>query len=336
MSPSLSDPRSSTDRAPAATPAAQAHRLLVLSSDPADGPALCRLLERATAVRADAIVEPRPRQALRRLGRAPFDAAIIEARLLDGTGEALAGFAAVAPDVPVLVLAGEHDGRLIERAIRMGIQDVLLRSELTPARLSLAIACGRERTRRLAELRELSLTDPLTGLCNRRGFMLLAETHARHLRRTRRQSLMLFADVDDLKAINDRRGHAVGDRALLACARALRASLRDSDIIARFGGDEFAALALDVAEGAAFVLLPRIAEQLARVSRALSLPVAVTMSVGTASFARGGLTLDEILDRADHAMYGGKRRRARSDAGARGHDAGAGGDGNGPDAPLAA
>jgi diguanylate cyclase (GGDEF)-like protein len=329
MSPSLSIvPRPATDRDPTTDPAgaSRPRRLLVLSGDPADGPTLCRLLACATGAMVDSVVEPRARQALRRLSRDSFDAVIIEDRRLDGVAETFSRFADVAPEVPVLVLADAGDAGLVERAIRIGAQDVLLRPELTASRLALAIACGRERTRRLAELRDLSLTDSLTGLCNRRGFRLLAETHARLLRRTRRQSLLLFGDVDDLKGINDRRGHAVGDRALQACAQALRDSLRDSDIVARYGGDEFAALALDVSEGAAFVLLPRIAERLESVSRALRLPAPVTMSVGTASFARGRRTLDEILDHADRAMFGGKRRRTPVAAG----------HGRDPDAPDAA
>src|SRR5262249_47544125 len=152
-------------------------------------------------------------------------------------------------------------------------------------------------------------TDPLTGLCNRRGFLLLAETHAKHLRRTRRQSLLLFADVDGLKGINDEAGHLAGDRALRACARALRNALRDSDIVARYGGDEFAALALDVAPGAAMILLPRIAQMLERSSSVLDLPRPLMMSVGAAPFVRGGSTLEDVMERADRAMYREKRRR---------------------------
>jgi diguanylate cyclase (GGDEF)-like protein len=112
-----------------------------------------------------------------------------------------------------------------------------------------------------------------------------------------------------LKAINDESGHLAGDRALRACGRALRNALRDSDIVARFGGDEFAAVALDVAPGAALVLLPRIAQMLEKQSSVLGLPRPLTMSVGAAPFVRGGSTLEDVMERADRAMYREKRRR---------------------------
>ena len=165
-----------------------------------------------------------------------------------------------------------------------------------------------ERQRRVAELRDLTLTDPLTGLHNRRGFRTLAEANLRLMRRTQRQSLLLFADVDHLKQINDGYGHTEGDHALRLCAAALVCSMRDSDVVARYGGDEFVALALDACDGAAFVLLPRLEATLADHARRSRLPYPLTMSVGTAECGRSGSRLDEALERADRVLYGEKRR----------------------------
>jgi diguanylate cyclase (GGDEF)-like protein len=186
---------------------------------------------------------------------------------------------------------------------------VLRCDALTPERLAVAVACGIERQRRMAELRDLTLTDALTGLHNRRGFRTLAEANLRLMRRTQRQSLLLFADVDQLKQINDVQGHAAGDLALQLCAEALSSTLRESDIVARYGGDEFVSLAVDVCDGAALVLLPRLAATLDGLARRARLRFPVTMSVGTATFGRGGLSLDEVLARADRALYAEKRRR---------------------------
>jgi diguanylate cyclase (GGDEF)-like protein len=256
----------------------------------------------------ESVIVADPREALLRLGREPYDAAIVDAAMLEpGPLASVAVLCERCPELAVLVLSARTDVEVAARALRDGAQDVLFRASLTPTRLRWALNFAVERARRQAELVQLSLTDPLTGLCNRRGFLLLAEAHVRLLRRTHRQSMLLYADVDNLKEINDRLGHAAGDQALVACAHALHGSLRDSDLVARYGGDEFLAIALDVVPGAALALLPRIAVRLERASVDLGLTTPLRMSVGTASLERGKLTLDEILERADRALYGAKR-----------------------------
>jgi PAS domain S-box-containing protein len=102
-----------------------------------------------------------------------------------------------------------------------------------------------ERARMQAALRNLSLTDELTGLCNRRGFLALAEQHLKLARRLRRSVCLVFADLDDLKQINDTLGHQCGDEALVKTAEVLRETFRHSDILGRLGGDEFMALAME-------------------------------------------------------------------------------------------
>src|SRR6185369_5039973 len=92
------------------------------------------------------------------------------------------------------------------------------------------------------KLRELSVSDELTGLANRRGFMLLAEQQIKLAQRTGKGLVLVFADLDRLKWINDTLGHAEGDRAIQDTALILRNSFRTSDIVARLGGDEFVAL----------------------------------------------------------------------------------------------
>ena len=213
-----------------------------------------------------------------------------------------------APDLPVIVLGAADERGLACEAIRLGAQDYLVRDEVTPERLARAMACAIERNRRLVELRDLSLTDPLTGLYNRRGFAVLAESHLRMLRRTRRQSVLLFADVDDLKHINDSCGHPEGDRAIVASARVLTGVLRGSDIVARYGGDEFVALALDVADGATRTLVNRIADGLARLNREGGLPFALSLSIGAVPFGGSDVRIGDVLARADRALYRDKRR----------------------------
>ena len=284
-------------------------RLLVLTPRPEDASQIARMLSHGASIRVGCVAVTRMRSALRRLRRGGLDAMLVDADTLSGNGlRELERLWEYAGAVPVLLLTADVGTVAAAEAVRRGAQDVLRRHQLTPDRLAMAVACAIERQRRVAELRDLTLTDPLTGLHNRRGFRTLAEANLRLLRRTQRQSLLLFADVDQLKQINDVQGHAAGDRALQLCAEALTRSLRESDIVARYGGDEFVSLALDVCDGAALVLLPRVAVTLSDLARRAHLPFTLSMSVGTALFGRGGLSLEEVLARADRALYSEKLR----------------------------
>ena len=99
--------------------------------------------------------------------------------------------------------------------------------------------------RREEQLRMLSLSDDLTGLYNRRGLFALGEHTMRIARRRARRLGIIYIDVDSLKTINDRFGHAQGDEALRTVADVMRASIRESDVVGRIGGDEFVILAED-------------------------------------------------------------------------------------------
>jgi diguanylate cyclase (GGDEF)-like protein len=164
--------------------------------------------------------------------------------------------------------------------------------------------------RRLEELlSELALVDDLTGLHNRRSFMLLAEQALKEAARAQRPLITLFLDVDNLKAINDTHGHAEGDKALRLIAGALRAACRDSDIIGRLSGDEFAivlaeAHELDGLEG-------RVRGRVADAAEQTDYPLSV--SIGVAQCEPGEpCTLADLFDRADQAMYAEKAAKRQA------------------------
>ncbi|MCX7766224.1 MAG: diguanylate cyclase, partial [Candidatus Sumerlaeia bacterium] len=113
------------------------------------------------------------------------------------------------------------------------------------------------------ELRALSLNDALTGLYNRRGFFTLAEQQLKIAQRTRQGLLLMFADLDGLKWINDHLGHQEGDRALVTVAKILKECFRSSDIIARLGGDEFAVLAVASRKEGTATILERLQKKIA-------------------------------------------------------------------------
>ena len=166
------------------------------------------------------------------------------------------------------------------------------------------------RTKRLEnELFVMSITDELTGLYNRRGFLTLAEQQFKVAQRTKRRMTMFFADLDGMKWINDTLGHGEGDRALLEVATALKETFRKSDIIGRLGGDEFAVLALDIVdEKAGDVLVRRLQSSLDARNKAEDRRCVLSLSVGTADYDpdKPG-SLDELLASADTSMYEHKK-----------------------------
>ncbi|MGY1601145.1 diguanylate cyclase domain-containing protein [Geodermatophilus sp. SYSU D00815] len=151
-------------------------------------------------------------------------------------------------------------------------------------------------------------TDVLTGVLNRAG---LFEVLAGHLDPRRGQGCgLLFCDLDDFKSVNDRHGHAAGDRLLVEVARRLRESTRPADAIARIGGDEFVVLTPAVEEVELVSLTERVAAHLHEPLGMPGGPDAVRVSIGGA-VGRPGDDPDAVLERADSAMYRIKRHRIR-------------------------
>lgn len=160
-------------------------------------------------------------------------------------------------------------------------------------------------TRRLQTILEQhSNHDPLTAVLNRRGF---AEFHARaRLRRTEQALAVMSIDLDFFKAINDRHGHAVGDLVLVDVAGVIRNALRDSDAVARFGGEEFVVLLPGTQLARAELVAQRIQDTLRQPRPDAGLP-RYTLSIGIACQARGEETLDSLLLRSDRALYRAKQ-----------------------------
>ncbi|MCA0376643.1 MAG: GGDEF domain-containing protein [Gemmatimonadetes bacterium] len=159
-------------------------------------------------------------------------------------------------------------------------------------------------------LRRASLTDDLTGLYNRRGFMALAEQQLRVARRSGKDTVVMYADMDGFKQLNDDYGHATGDRALIMVARLLRETVRDCDVVARLGGDEFTILACEADGSGARVIQRRIEERLAVMNASGELPAPLALTIGyTRVRPTDTAAVAELLARADQLLYARKRRR---------------------------
>jgi len=160
------------------------------------------------------------------------------------------------------------------------------------------------------KLQVISLTDELTGLYNRRGFITLSEQQLKMAERTKKDMLLFFADLDKMKQINDTLGHQEGDKALFEIATILKEVFRESDIIGRMGGDEFAILAIDTTDETRDVLIKRLRNILDNYNKPEGRNYQLSLSTGIAHYnPETPSTLDELMAQADTLMYEEKRNK---------------------------
>jgi diguanylate cyclase (GGDEF)-like protein len=169
------------------------------------------------------------------------------------------------------------------------------------------LAMAKERT----ELRHrtAAMVDPLTGIANRRAFLQDAGILAKRHKRNPRPVAVLLIDLDHFKSINDRFGHALGDRVLEIFSDAARQSVRSSDLIGRLGGEEFAAVLYDTSRDKAVAVAERMRETFAQLAQEVDgRPVCATVSIGIVHCQEVAIDVPELLAQADQALYFAKER----------------------------
>jgi diguanylate cyclase (GGDEF)-like protein len=171
-----------------------------------------------------------------------------------------------------------------------------------------AIALHNAKT--VLELKRLAATDDLTGLANRRSFREALRRYAASAERHKMPLSLLLLDIDDFKQINDSWGHERGDEFLCSFAAALKRRVRESDIVARIGGDEFAILLPQTSKGEASLLARDLTTQL-KGPGAMPFPFGVSIGVASSS----GVTCDALLSEADRELYVDKAQQSRSRSG---------------------
>ncbi|HLE89770.1 MAG TPA: diguanylate cyclase [Anaerolineales bacterium] len=247
--------------------------------------------------------------------------------------------------IPVIFQTASYDVSEIHRLARAsGIQHILrkpaepqeilravnesLKQPTQPARLPQTGQLQREHLQLLADklyqkvselekvndrLRSLSLSDGLTGLNNRRGFMILATGLLKFTRRAGYSLCLLYIDLDSLKYINDTFGHTAGDTAITHFARILTDTFRDSDVIGRMGGDEFVALIIDATESDLAGMQARLQSNVDAHNLQSERGYALSFSLGVIRVdSKSTITMEALLSQADAAMYKHKQGRKRT------------------------
>jgi diguanylate cyclase (GGDEF)-like protein len=178
--------------------------------------------------------------------------------------------------------------------------------------LERAASCAIRQSLLDREIRSLAVTDELTALYNRRGFLASAMHQLKLAHRHSQDVILLFFDMDNLKGINDAFGHREGDLAIIRVADALEETFRDSDILARLGGDEFAVLASEASISNREAIVARLDRSLEKANAEES-RYKLSLSIGIARFDSDTTgSLGELMARADQDMYANKKDRTRS------------------------
>lgn len=167
-----------------------------------------------------------------------------------------------------------------------------------------------ERKKMEERLRSLSITDDLTGLYNRRGFLTFADHHIKAAERRKERVLLILIDLDGLKQINDAYGHNIGDQALIDAAQLIKQTFRNSDVTARISGDEFVVVTTDSDGNGEEAIKRRIKENLNSYNSQAAKPYRLSFSYGIAKFdPRIPSSIDRLLVKADELMYASKNNK---------------------------
>ncbi|TDH39130.1 PleD family two-component system response regulator [Pseudohoeflea suaedae] len=217
--------------------------------------------------------------------------------------------------IPVLVLAEQGEDELVLRALELGVNDYLLRP-LDPNELVARCVTQFRRKRYNDQLREsltmsveMAVTDPLTGLNNRRYLDTHLQTLFDRSKRRGRPLSVIIADIDHFKAVNDTYGHEGGDDILRDFAQRVRGAVRGADLACRFGGEEFVIVMPDTPDDIAGQVAERLRESVANQAfriAATGQDVTVTASIGIATLEAGDSDAAGMLRRADKALYAAK------------------------------
>jgi diguanylate cyclase (GGDEF)-like protein len=283
-------------------------QVLVVEDDEADATLIKEMLL-SRGVSAD--VATTLSEAERLLVERAYKCILLDLHLPDAVGTAaIESLLNIALETPVIVVTGLDDESMAIGALRLGVQDYLVKGRATADDLSRTIHRSIERKRVERETAREAMHDPLTGVPNRRYFMSRVEDAIERSASRDGIVAVLFVDLDDFKHVNDTFGHQGGDLLLIELARRLTEAVRPRDVVARFGGDEFVVLCEDVAaRDTADEIAQRVAKACDRGYAIDGVEVAPRVSIGIATTEAGASSATTLIRLADVAMYRAKRMR---------------------------
>ncbi len=283
--------------------------ILVVEDNPGDVRLLREALLEVKSMRYMLTHRATLTEAFASLNACSYEVVLLDLSLPDSQGlDALHQLSEMCPDIAIIVLTGNDDETVALNAMQAGAQDFLVKGQFEAQLLCRSIRYAIERNRLRRAVRALSLVDELTGLYNRRGFTTFAEQLRKVASRSTRGFLLIFADLDGMKIINDTYGHLQGDEALRSVARVFRATFREADVIARIGGDEFAVIAFESDEFFAAIARKRLNDIIDEVNSSGDNKFHLSLSVGVARYTpEVSCALDILIAQADAQMYEEKR-----------------------------
>jgi diguanylate cyclase (GGDEF)-like protein len=291
-------------------------RILLVEDNPGDARLLLEALDESGPGSFQIQVVDSLSRALDRLlvAEAEFDIVLLDLSLPDSQG--LYTFRKVHaqnPNLPILVLSGLTDELVAFAAVNEGAQDFLLKGRVDSELLPRIIRYSLERHNLLHRIRQEGVIDELTGVANRRGFLILSEHQRSVADRKGLPLTLVYIDLDRFKTINDTFGHLEGDRALKGAADMLVKTFRKSDIIGRLGGDEFCVLLTENSVEGIRTAIARMRANLTALNEARRLPFELAISVGTATYdPTQPRSIEDLMALADQSMYQDKLARKRA------------------------
>ncbi len=232
----------------------------------------------------------------------------------EAEGDALTWAGVAVAQVPIIVLADKDDEADELRALRIGVQDYITKTRATPETLVRSIRHAVERHRLLTELRDarqrehfVATHDSLTKLLNRSSFNEQLDRALSYAKRHNKRLAVIFLDFDGFKYINDTLGHTIGDQLLTQASERLAAEIRQSDLVARVGGDEFIAMIQDLdRDQTAALVAQKLLESISMPYTLSDREYWVTASLGISIYPRDGEDRETLVRHADAAMYQAK------------------------------
>ncbi|GAX60296.1 two-component sensor kinase [Candidatus Scalindua japonica] len=207
------------------------------------------------------------------------------------------------PEIPVVVMTSMEDEAMAVKALQKGAEEYLIKSKMNSNALSRILRHAIMRHKGRVELQSLSLVDDLTGMYNRKGFLLFAQQQLSIAIRTKRGMILFYIHIEGLNEINRESSRQYEDLAKIETANILKEAFRESDIIARHSRDEFTAIAIESFDANNEIIITRLQEEINNRNKQENRQYKLSLCIGTAYYDTEELcTIEELINRAKKAM----------------------------------